>query len=32
LSNFVNEYIIAMDGRKLKIIDEERLRKISKMG
>ncbi|MEI6554266.1 MAG: Crp/Fnr family transcriptional regulator [Paludibacter sp.] len=32
LSNFVNEYVIAMDGRKLKIIDEERLRKISKMG
>lgn len=32
LSNFVNEHIIAMDGRKLKIIDEERLRKISKMG
>lgn len=32
LSNFVNEQIIAMDGRKLKIIDEERLLKISKMG
>lgn len=32
LSNFVNEHIIAMDGRKLKIIDEDRLRKISKMG
>lgn len=32
LSNFVNEQIIAMDGRKLKIIDEERLIKISKMG
>jgi len=32
LSNFVNEHVIAMDGRKLKIIDEERLRKISKMG
>jgi len=32
LANFVNEHIIAMDGRKLKIIDEERLRKISKMG
>jgi CRP-like cAMP-binding protein len=32
LSNFVIEHIIAMDGRKLKIIDEERLRKISKMG
>lgn len=32
LANFVNEQVIAMDGRKLKIIDEERLRKISKMG
>lgn len=32
LSNFVNEHIIAMDGRKLKIIDEERLIRISKMG
>ena len=32
LSMFVNEHVIAMDGRKLKIIDEERLRKISKMG
>ena len=32
LSNFVNEQILAMDGRKLKIIDEEKLRKISKMG
>lgn len=32
LSNFVNEHIITMDGRKLKIIDEERLRRISKMG
>jgi len=32
LSNFVTEHIIAMDGRKLKIIDEERLVKISKMG
>lgn len=32
LSNFVNEQIIAMDGRKLKIIDEDRLIKISKMG
>lgn len=32
LSNFVNEHIIAMDGRKLKLIDEDRLRKISKMG
>ena len=32
LANFVNEHVIAMDGRKLKIIDEDRLRKISKMG
>jgi len=32
LANFVNEHIIAMDGRKLKIIDEDRLRRISKMG
>ncbi|MCC8145816.1 MAG: Crp/Fnr family transcriptional regulator [Bacteroidales bacterium] len=32
LSNFVNEKVIAMDGRKIKIIDEDRLRKISKLG
>ncbi len=32
LSNFANENIIAMDGRRLKIIDEERLIKISKLG
>lgn len=32
LSNFSSEHVIAMDGRKLKIIDEEKLRKISKMG
>ena len=32
LSNFVNERIIAVDGRKIKIIDEERLRKISRIG
>lgn len=32
LSTFANEHIIAMDGRKLKIIDEDKLRKISKMG
>jgi len=32
LTNFVTEHIIAMDGRKLKIIDEDRLNKISKMG
>lgn len=32
LSNFVIEHIIAIDGRKMKIIDEDRLRKISKLG
>jgi CRP/FNR family transcriptional regulator, polysaccharide utilization system transcription regulator len=32
LSSFASEHVIAMDGRKLKIIDEERLIKISKMG
>ncbi len=32
LSTFVNEQVLAMDGRKLKIIDEERLIRISKMG
>lgn len=32
LSNFVSEKIISVDGRKVKIIDEERLRKISKIG
>lgn len=32
LSTFVNEHIIAMDGRKIKIIDEEHLRKISRIG
>lgn len=32
LSNFVNERIIAVDGRKIKIIDEERLVKISRIG
>ncbi|MDR0371280.1 MAG: Crp/Fnr family transcriptional regulator [Prevotellaceae bacterium] len=32
LSSFVSEHIIAMDGRKLKIIDEERLIRISKLG
>jgi CRP-like cAMP-binding protein len=32
LSTFVSERIIAMDGRKIKIIDEERLRKISRRG
>ncbi len=32
LSTFVAEHIIALDGRKIKIINEERLRKISRMG
>lgn len=32
LSNFVSEKIIALDGRKIKVIDEEKLRKISKLG
>ena len=32
LSNFVTERIIALVGRKIKIIDEDRLRKISKLG
>jgi CRP/FNR family transcriptional regulator, polysaccharide utilization system transcription regulator len=32
LSNFVTEHIITIDGRKIKVLDEERLRKISKMG
>lgn len=32
LSNFADERIIAVDGRKIKIIDEERLRKISRLG
>ncbi|GHT32366.1 Crp/Fnr family transcriptional regulator [Bacteroidia bacterium] len=32
LSNFAAEHILALDGRKIKIIDEERLRKISKLG
>jgi len=32
LSNFVSERIITLDRRKLKIIDEERLRKVSRMG
>jgi CRP-like cAMP-binding protein len=32
LSTFANERIIAMDGRKIKIIDEERLRKVSRRG
>jgi CRP-like cAMP-binding protein len=32
LSNFANERLITIDGRKIKIIDEEKLRKISKIG
>ncbi len=32
LSNFVNERVIALDGRKIKVIDEDRLRKISRLG
>lgn len=32
LSNFANEKLIAIDGRKIKIIDEERLHKISIIG
>lgn len=32
LTVFVNEKIIAVDGRKIKIIDEEKLRRISKFG
>lgn len=32
LSNFADERIITLDGRKIKIIDEDRLRKISRIG
>lgn len=32
LSTFVDEHIIALDGRKIKVIDKEILRKISKIG
>ncbi len=32
LANFVNERIISLDGRKIKIIDEDMLLKISKIG
>ena len=32
LSSFASERIIAIDGRKIKIIDEEQLKKISKIG
>lgn len=32
LSNFANEKLITIDGRKIKIIEEDKLRKISKIG
>ena len=32
LTSFVNEKIIAVDGRRIKIINEQMLRKISKFG
>src|SRR5690606_23325995 len=32
LSIFENEHIISLDGRKIKIIDEEKLHKISRIG
>ena len=32
LSSFVSEHVLAMDGRRLKIIDEDKLRKISRLG
>lgn len=32
LSNFSSEKLIAIDGRKIKLIDEDRLKKISKIG
>lgn len=32
LSTFVDEHIIALDGRKIKVIDQEKLRRISKIG
>lgn len=32
LSNFANEKMIAIDGRKIKIIEDEELRKVSKIG
>ena len=32
LSNFANEKVISIDGRRIKIIDEEKLKKISKLG
>lgn len=32
LSNFANEKLITIDGRKIRVIDEEKLKKISKIG
>lgn len=32
LSSFVDEHVITIDGRKIKIIDEDKLRKISRVG
>ena len=32
LSNFAQEHIIAIDGRKIKILNEEALRKVDRMG
>ncbi|MDR2804228.1 MAG: Crp/Fnr family transcriptional regulator [Dysgonamonadaceae bacterium] len=32
LSMFVSEKMIALDGRKIKVLDEEKLRKVSKLG
>ena len=32
LSNFATEKLIAIDGRKIKIIEEDKLKKISKIG
>ena len=32
LTSFVNEEMITIDGRKIKIIDEEKIRKTSKLG
>ena len=32
LSQFATEHLIAIDGRKIKLIDEEKLKKISKIG
>lgn len=32
LSTFINEHLIAVDGRKISLLDEGRLRKISRLG